>query len=155
MKGSDASSAPLTVGTRLEPLVLEPISRLTLALYAGASGDHNPIHVDIEAARGAGLDDVIAHGMLSMAYMARLVTAYAPPTAMRSLHARFAAMTHVGARLTCHGSVTRLFEVAGEQQAVIALEVVDDDGERKLTGEAVIGLSSPRGRDAGSRAGQR
>lgn len=144
----------LRVGTRLEQLELEQVSRLTLALYAGASGDHNPIHVDIDAARSAGLDDVIAHGMLSMAYMARLVTAYAPPTAVRSLHARFAAMTYVGDRLTCRGKVTQIFEVAGEQRALLALEVVDHNGERKLTGEAVIALSPPHERETGARGGQ-
>lgn len=154
MTVSESRRAPLTVGTRLEPLELEPVTRLTLALYAGASGDHNPIHVDIDAARGAGLDDVIAHGMLSMAYMARLVTAYAPPTAVRSLHARFAAMTHIGDRLTCRGKVTQIFEVAGEQRALLALEVVDASAERKLTGEAVIGLSAPDARDAGAHGGQ-
>ena len=41
--------------------------RATLALFAGASGDHNPIHIDLDVARSAGLDDVFAHGMLSMA----------------------------------------------------------------------------------------
>ena len=48
--------------------------RLTLALYCGASGDHNPLHVDIDFARAAGLDDVIAHGMLAMAYLGRFLT---------------------------------------------------------------------------------
>jgi acyl dehydratase len=140
---SDTDRPPLTLGDELAPLELEPVSRLTLALYAGASGDHNPIHVDIDVARDAGLDDVIAHGMLSMAYMARLVTAYAAPTAVRSLHARFSAMTHVGDRLTCRGNVAEVFEAAGEKRALLSLEVVDEKGERKLTGEAVIGLPIP------------
>ena len=62
--------ASVTVGALLPPLELAPITRLDLALYAGASGDHNPVHVDIDFARAAGLDDVFAHGMLSMAYLA-------------------------------------------------------------------------------------
>jgi acyl dehydratase len=41
------------------------ITRATLALYAGASGDHNPVHIDIDAAHAVGIDDVFAHGMLS------------------------------------------------------------------------------------------
>ena len=56
------------------PFETEPISRLTLALFAGASGDHNPIHVDLDFARAAGMDDVFAHGMLSMAYLGRMLT---------------------------------------------------------------------------------
>ena len=74
----------IEVGTALPPLQAEPISRLTLALYCGASGDHNPIHVDIDFARAAGMDDVFAHGMLPMAYLARLVTAWVPQRALRA-----------------------------------------------------------------------
>src|SRR5512134_3317001 len=93
------------VGTALAPLQADPISRLTLALYCGASGDHNPIHVDIDYARGAGYDDVFAHGMLSMAYLARLLTRWVPQRALRSFGTRFAAITRVGDRITCRGRV--------------------------------------------------
>ena len=55
-------------------LTKEPISRTTLALFAGASGDHNPIHIDLDFVRKAGLDDVFAHGMLGMAYLGQLLT---------------------------------------------------------------------------------
>ena len=68
----------LEVGTALPPFEAEPVSRLMLALYCGASGDHNPIHVDIDYARAAGMDDVIAHGMLALAYAARLVIGWVP-----------------------------------------------------------------------------
>ena len=53
------------VGDALPPLQLPPVDRTTLALFAGASGDHNPIHIDIDFARRAGMPDVFAHGMLS------------------------------------------------------------------------------------------
>jgi acyl dehydratase len=52
----------IVVGTELPPLQVGPISRLTLALFAGASGDHNPMHVDLDAAKSVGLSDVFAHG---------------------------------------------------------------------------------------------
>ena len=105
------------VGTVLPSLQAEPISRLTLALYCGASGDHNPIHVDIDFARAAGMDDVFAHGMLPMAYLARLVTAWVPQRALRSLKARFVAITHVGDSLTCTATVAE--KLAGD--AVVQL----------------------------------
>ncbi|MGD9549587.1 MAG: MaoC/PaaZ C-terminal domain-containing protein, partial [Burkholderiaceae bacterium] len=55
----------LQVGDEMPVLELPPITRTTLALFAGASGDHNPIHIDIDFARKAGMPDVFAHGMLS------------------------------------------------------------------------------------------
>ena len=59
----------IKVGDEIPILNSEPITRHTLALYCGASGDHHPIHVDSDYAREGSLDDVIAHGMFSMAYV--------------------------------------------------------------------------------------
>lgn len=126
------------VGTELPPLPTDPISRLTLALYCGASGDHNPIHVDIDFARSAGLDDVFAHGMLGMAYLARLVTGWVPQRSIRALDTRFVAITHVGDRITCSGIVA---EKLADRQVRLALSATDQSGIVKLTGEAVVELA--------------
>ena len=125
-------------GDRLPELDAGTVSRLTLALYCGASGDHNPIHVDIDFARSAGLDDVFAHGMLSMAYMGRLVTGWVPQHAIRSMGTRFVAITHVGDRVTCSGSV---IEKLPGHQLRLALETRDQSGIVKLAGEAVVELT--------------
>lgn len=130
------------VGDQLPMLTTEPISRLQLALYCGASGDHNPIHVDIDFARRAGMDDVFAHGMLSMATLGRLVTDWAGAQALRSFGARFAAITHVGDAIACTGRVIEKLD--GEEPRVrLALAAADQRGEIKLAGEAVVAL--PRG----------
>ena len=68
----------LKVGDTLPPLTLPPVNRTMLALFAGASGDHNPIHIDIDFARKAGMPDVFAHGMLGMAWLGRLLTQWVP-----------------------------------------------------------------------------
>jgi acyl dehydratase len=128
----------IEVGTALPPFDAEPVSRLALALYCGASGDHNPIHVDTDFARAAGMDDVIAHGMLAFAYAARLVTGWIPQRAIESLSARFVAVTHVGDRLTCSGTVAERLD---HQRVRIALSVVDQHGVQKLAGEAVVALA--------------
>ena len=47
-----------------------------LLMFAGASGDFNPIHFDDESARANGLPSVVAHGILSMAILGRLLTAW-------------------------------------------------------------------------------
>ena len=74
----------LSVGDSLEPMTHNPISRTTLALFAGASGDHNPIHIDIDFAKSVGMDDVFAHGMLGMAYLGRFLTSIADQSNIRS-----------------------------------------------------------------------
>lgn len=125
------------MGEELEPLVCEPISRATLALFAGASGDHNPVHIDLDVARAAGMDDVFAHGMLSMAYLARLVTAYAPQARLRSLSTRFVAITPVHARPTCTGVVTSVEDGVASLDLTVALE----DGTVTLTGTATVALA--------------
>lgn len=84
------------VGSELPSFTSEPISRLALALYCGASGDHNPIHVDLDFARKAGMPDVFAHGMLSMAYLGRLLTAWVPQQSIQQFSVRFCRHYSVG-----------------------------------------------------------
>jgi acyl dehydratase len=127
-------------GDVLPSFSTQPVSRLTLALYCGASGDHNPMHVDIDFARRAGAPDVFAHGMLSMAYLGRLLTNWAPQQRLRGYGVRFVAITQVGDVITCSGQVTELFEEAGERRARISLQTVNQHGQVKLTGDAVVAL---------------
>jgi acyl dehydratase len=128
----------LEVGAELPPLVTEPISRLTLALYAGASGDHNPMHVDIDFARRAGAPDVFAHGMLAMAYLGRMLTSTLPLSALRSFGVRFAAVTRVGDVLTCRAKVEERVEANGGPLLRLKLTATDQQGEVKLSGDALI-----------------
>lgn len=130
----------INVGDTLPPLALPPVSRTTLALFAGASGDHNPIHVDIDFARAAGMPDVFAHGMLSMAWLGRLLTNWAPQRNLREFSVRFNAMTHVGERIVCTGRVADKLERDGERLVRIALETANEAGEVKLSGEALVAL---------------
>ena len=135
-----SASGDIKAGDRLVHKVFPPISRHTLALYCGASGDHNPIHVDIDFAKAAGFSDVFAHGMLVMAYLGQALTDAVPPSRLRSFSTRFVAITQLGAKLTCEGTVTELFAVDGERRARLALTTRDDRGEVKLEGGAVVAL---------------
>jgi len=127
-------------GTELPSLAIEPISRTTLALFAGASGDHNPIHIDLDVARSAGLDDVFAHGLLSMAYLGRLLTDAFPQQQLRSWKVRFTAITPVHAQPTCTGRIIAVDESGDERLATIDLRVTLADGTETLTGQAVVAL---------------
>jgi len=130
----------ITVGTELPTVEISPISRTTLALFAGASGDHNPMHIDIDVAKSAGLDDVFAHGMLSMAYLGRLLTNWVDPQSIRSYRVRFAAITPIHGKPTATGTITAIDDVDGERRATIDLTVTLDDGTVALTGDAVVAL---------------
>jgi acyl dehydratase len=65
--------ADVEVGTELPALTVR-LQRVNLVMYAGASGDFNPIHWNQRFAQAVGLPDVIAHGMLTMASAGRVVT---------------------------------------------------------------------------------
>lgn len=133
---ADFSTA--AVGTALPEIVFGPLTRTKLALYAGASGDHNPIHLDIDFARRAGLEDVFAHGMLSMAELARVVTDWAGIECLVSLSSRFLAITPVGATVTCRGEVVERFERDGAPHLRVSLTAEIGEGTRSLAGEAVV-----------------
>lgn len=126
------------IGDALPAHRFGPITRTTLALYAGASADHNPIHIDLDFAHNAGFDDVFAHGMLSMAQLGRLVTNWAGQHNIRALSTRFTALTPVGATVICTGTVRDRFVQNGETLLRVKLAAHIDDGTQTLKGEALI-----------------
>ena len=131
----------LKVGDALPPLVLPPISRHQLALYCGGSGDHNPIHVDIDFARKFGFKDVFAHGMLSMAFLGRLVTSWVPQTQLRDLGTRFTSITWVGDVITVSGKVTGKREEGGQKLVDLEVKCTNQNGQDTLQGNATVALN--------------
>jgi acyl dehydratase len=92
--------------------------------YAGASGDFNPIHIDVDFAKSVGLPQNILHGLYSMAQVARACTnaAGGDPRSLRRLSVQFRGMG------------------LPEQEIVVTGEVKEEDGERALVAaEAVQG----------------
>ena len=123
---------------KIKEIVKGPITRTQLALYAGASGDHNPIHLDDEEARKGGLPGVIAHGMLSMAFLGDLLAQFAPPDRIRQFEARFVAMAYPGDTITCRGEVTEESQEAGERIASLKLSAVNQKGQAVVEGTARV-----------------
>ena len=128
----------VSVGEKIPDLVIEPVTRSTLALYAGASGDHNPIHIDLDFARKAGMNDVFAHGMLIMAYLGRAITNIAPQSSLRNFNVRFSSITNVGNVLTCSGQVKKIYNHDYMRLVVLDLMVADGSGDIKVSGTATI-----------------
>jgi acyl dehydratase len=130
-------------GTLLPSLVKPPITRELLNLYAEASTDNNPIHLDDSVAKAAGLPGVIAHGMLTMAFMGEflhqaLVHLNSSATGrIIEMSCRFKAMTFPGDIVTISGSVH-----SNENNTVHCdLEAKNQKGEVTATGHASLQLS--------------
>jgi acyl dehydratase len=128
------------IGDALPPLTLPPVSRLQLALFAAASADPNPIHVDDDAARGSGLPGAIVHGMLTMAFLGRLLTRWVPQRDLRQLSARFVAMAFPGDTLVCSATVTGKAVIEGEQRVELDLVARNQKGDKILLGSATVAL---------------
>ncbi|HEU5140151.1 MAG TPA: MaoC/PaaZ C-terminal domain-containing protein [Bacillales bacterium] len=85
----------LNVGNKLSSVDLEPVSRLDLIKYAGASGDYNPIHTIDKEAERAGLPGIIAHGMWTMGNMGKLFTPYFEEGFVQKFTNRFSGMVYL------------------------------------------------------------
>lgn len=130
-------------GYELPSRTLPPITRTALALYAGGSGDHNPLHIDLDFARDvAKMEDVIGHGMLTMALVGRYLTEIVPQHALRSYSVRFTGMSKVGDRLECSGRVSKLFDKDGESCAEVELTAKRAGGETLAGGTAVVAIGA-------------
>lgn len=130
----------IQVGDELPALQLPPVTRTTLALFAGASGDHNPIHIDTDFARRAGMPDVFAQGMLGMAWLGRLLTQWVPQAQLRRFDVRFQGITHLGHAVRCTGRVVEKLEHGGERCVRIELLSANQYGQSRIAGEALVAL---------------
>lgn len=118
------------VASRLFP----KINRHTLALYSGASGDDNPIHVDLDFARASGFPDVFAHGMLVMAYLGIILEEALPTEGLISFSARFVEVTQLGAEITGEARVVE----RNSETITLRLIAKDHNGRTKIEGAAVV-----------------
>lgn len=126
------------IGDALPALQLAPVDRASLALFAGASGDHNPIHIDVDFARKAGMPDVFAHGMLGMAWVGRLITNWIPLAQLRSFDVRFAGITHLGNAIHCTGRITEKNEA--NRWVRVEVQSTNQYGQIKIAGDAWVAL---------------
>tara|TARA_B100001115_G_C15806694_1_gene399461 strand:- start:919 stop:1314 length:396 start_codon:yes stop_codon:yes gene_type:complete len=118
----------------------DPISRTTLALFAGASGDHNPVHIDLDFVKNAGFDDVFAHGMLGMAYLGQLLTNNFPQEKIKKYSAKFVSITQIGAEFSLTGQITDEIVLDGDKCLKIEIKAEDQNQDVKIVGEAIIAL---------------
>ena len=131
----------IKVGDAIPSLTKPAISHLQLALYAGAGADHNPIHLDEQAAKAGGLPGIIAHGMLPLGFLGQLLTQWVPQKQVRSLSARFVAMAFPGDIISCTGTITGKREQAAEQLVDLEIAARNQKGENIQLGKATVALA--------------
>lgn len=137
-----AKPAPVPQGERI-PELTKQVTQDQINAYAEVSGDHNPIHVNPEAARTVGLDGTIAHGMLSMAFLGQLLTDRLASQGAKGgyvarLRVRFQGMVRPGDTLTCRGALAKR---EGDRQTV-DVWIDNQRGERVITGDADVVLGA-------------
>ena len=132
----------LSVGAEAPPLVVENISRTHFVRYAGASGDFNPMHHDDTVATSIGNPSVFGHGMLTAGLMARVLKDWFGPAALRRFQVRFSKQVWPGETLSCTATVAGLrdAEESGVGLVDVECQVVNQDGEAKLTGTATAAV---------------
>nr|WP_062338368.1 MaoC family dehydratase [Herbidospora sakaeratensis] len=119
------------------------VQRVNLVMYAGASGDFNPIHWNERFAKSVGLPDVIAHGMYTMAQGGRYVTDWAgDPAAVVDYGVRFSSMVVVpdddnGATISVSGIIE---EKLPDKRVIVVLTARSGDSRVLSKARAVVQL---------------
>jgi acyl dehydratase len=125
------------------PAQSQTLEQSHLIQYAGASGDFNPLHWQEEfAAQVSPTGGVIAHGMLNMGLLSRVVTQWAGgPEKVKKLSASFRAPCPVGATVTIGGEVTEVDAEARTARLAVWVELADGSKviDRKRS-EAIVAL---------------
>ncbi len=128
------------IGTEIPTLIKGPITRTQLALFAGASGDHNPIHLDEEEAKSGGLPGVIVHGMLMMAVLGQAINNWSSQAKVRKFSNRFAAMAVPGDTISCFGVIAGKRQEGGETLVDLEIRAENQKGDILLKGLATVAV---------------
>jgi hypothetical protein len=131
----------IEVGDQLPPLEIPPDTR-QLVMYAGASGDFQPIHYDKDVAQKAGHDSVIIQGALKSAWLAQTVTRWLGDSGwMREFSIQYRGIDYIGKK-TCRGRVTGK-RVEGDA-GLIEIELGLEDESGTVTTPATALVELPR-----------
>ena len=128
----------VTVGDKVTPLVKQPTTR-QLVMWAGASGDYNPIHYDKDFAQSQGLPGVIVHGALVGSFLCQLITDWIGERGVISkFSCNYRGMNFPGEDLTCRGRVTNKYVADDKRYVECESWVENPNREKTVTGRAVV-----------------
>ena len=100
------SASNLKAGDTYTECLVEDLSRTQIVMYAGASGDYNPVHTDEKFTKEvAGYPSVFAHGMLTMGMTGRMITNYVGDGRLTKYGVRFTSQVWPGDSLNSTATV--------------------------------------------------
>ena len=129
------------VGDSRSTVVFDNLTRTQIVMYAGASGDYNPLHTDeLFTTKVAGYPSVFAHGMLSMGATGRVLTDWFGADGLTKYGVRFVNQVWPGDTLTTTATVEAIRDEDGQHLADLTVETVNQDGKPVVTGSATARL---------------
>src|SRR3954447_5971066 len=132
VKRSDVS-----VGDAKSMVVFDDLTRTQIVMYAGASGDYNPLHSDeLFTTKVAGYPTVFAHGMLSMGATGRVLTDWFGAERLTKFGVRFVNQVWPGDTLTATATVEAIREEDGAHLVDLSVTTTNQDGKPVVTGTA-------------------
>ncbi|MFI5054514.1 MAG: MaoC/PaaZ C-terminal domain-containing protein [Acidimicrobiia bacterium] len=125
------------VGQSRSQVVVDNLTRTQIVMYAGASGDYNPLHSDeVYTTQVGGYPSIFAHGMLSMGATGRLLTDWFGVDRLVRFGVRFVNQVWPGDTLTATATVEAIREEDGRQLVDVAVTTTNQDGKPVVTGTA-------------------
>lgn len=130
-------ASELNVGDTYEECLVEDLTRTQIVMYAGASGDYNPVHSDeLFTTQIAKYPTVFAHGMLTMGMTGKLLTNYVGDGRLTKYGVRFSRQVWPGDTLNGKATVEEIREEDNVHYVDLTVETVNQDGQTVMTGNA-------------------
>ena len=129
----------LCAGQEIPSLLKTPTPQ-QLVMWAGASGDYNPIHYDKDFALSKNLRGVVVHGQLVTAFLAQMLTHWMGNGFLRKLSVSYKGMNFPGDTITCRGVVSGKAVEEGKRRVSLDIWAENPRGEKTVVGLAVVEL---------------
>ena len=131
------NASNLKPGDSYKEVVVDDLTRTQLVMYAGTSGDYNPLHTDdVYSREVAGYPGVFAHGMLSMGLTGKMLTNYVGDGRLTKFGVRFTSQVFPGDTLTAKATVEAIREEGGQTLVDLALSTTNQEGQQVISGSA-------------------
>lgn len=131
------SAAELNIGDSRTLELFDDLKRTQIVMYAGASGDYNPLHSDeVFTTQVAGYRSVFAHGMLTMGATGRVLTDWVGDEQLTDYGVRFVGQVWPGDTLTATATIAALREEDGQHYVDLTVTTVNQEGAPVVTGTA-------------------